>query len=131
MTKAVLLLLAFGMLAGAGKEAADGTSAGAHTAPAQNACLIEGQVYNEPVRDCSETSLAIPLAEYASQCATNANGPLRATVMRACPAKAQAMCVDAYGVPNKAYYYLRSPQSLADTRKSCIAMKGKWVERPN
>ncbi len=52
-------------------------------------------------------------------------------MLKACPAKAQAMCVNAYGVPNKAYYYLRSPQSLADIRKSCIAMKGKWVERPN
>jgi hypothetical protein len=129
MLKTTLLLLAFGMFVGTGKGTISG--AGARIAPAQNACLIEGEVYSEPIRDCTETSLAVPPAEYASQCTSNASGPLRATVLKACPAKAQAMCVNAYGVPNKAYYYLRSPQSLADARKSCIAMKGKWVERPN
>ncbi len=91
------------------------------------------RIWNEHVIDslaaqssgCSETSLAVPAADYAEQCSSNGNGPLRTTVLKACPAKAQAMCVNAYGVPNKAYYYLRSPQSLADIRKSCIAMKGE------
>lgn len=98
---------------------------------AQNACLIEGTVASEAVRDCTETSMAIPADQYAAECKTNANGPLKATVVKTCPAKAQAVCIDPYGVSVKVYYYLRSTQSLADTKTSCIAQKGKWVDRPN
>lgn len=126
-----LLLLVGTALVDSGQGPNDRTRIGAPVTQVRNACLIEGRVYDEPVRDCTETSLAISSAEYATQCKSNANGPLRATVVRACPARAQAMCVDAYGVPNRVYYYLRSPQSLEDTRKSCVAMKGRWVMRPN
>lgn len=103
----------------------------AGVAQAQNACLIEGVVAAEPIKDCTETSMPIPAAEYAEQCKSNANGPLKATLLKACPPKAQAACVNPYGTQSKVYYYLRSAPSLADTKKSCIAMKGQWVEKPN
>lgn len=102
----------------------------AGAARADVACLIEGQVYGEAVKDCSQTSLPIPADQYAEQCKSNADGPLKATVLKACPAQAQAACVGAYGQKFTAYYYARSPQSLADTKKSCIAQQGKWVDKP-
>jgi hypothetical protein len=97
---------------------------------ADNACLVEGQVYGEAVKDCTQTSLPIPAADYAAQCKENDSGPLKATVLKTCPAKAQAACVGLFGQPATAYYYSRSPQSLADTKKSCIAQRGKWVDKP-
>lgn len=97
---------------------------------ADNACLIEGQVYGETIKDCSQTSLPIPAGDYAEQCNSNANGPLKATVLKACPAKAQAACVGPFGQKVTTYYYSRGPQALADTKKSCIAQQGKWVDNP-
>ncbi|MBO9710081.1 MAG: hypothetical protein J7521_17910 [Caulobacter sp.] len=102
----------------------------ASTAHADMACLIEGQVYGETVKDCSQTSLPVPAAEYGAQCKDNGAGPLKATVLKACPAKAQAACVNPFGQKVTTFYYSRSPQSLADTKASCAAQKGKWVANP-
>ncbi len=102
----------------------------AGAAHADNACLIEGQVYGETIKDCSQTSLPIPAGDYAEQCNSNTNGPLKATVLKACPAKAQAACVGPFGQKVTTYYYSRGPQSLADTKKSCVAQQGKWVDKP-
>jgi hypothetical protein len=102
----------------------------AGAAQADTACLIEGQVYGEAVKDCSQTSLPVPAAEYAAQCKSNGEGPLKATVLKACPAKAQAACVNPFGQKVTTFYYSRSPQSLADTKTSCAAQKGKWVPNP-
>jgi hypothetical protein len=99
-------------------------------AHAQNACLIEGQIMSEPIKDCSETSLKIPAADYAEQCSSNSNGPLKATVLKACPPRAQAKCVGPYSQAVTTYYYSRSPKSLADTKSSCLAQRGKWVPQP-
>ncbi|QNQ10168.1 hypothetical protein H3Z74_02665 [Sphingomonas alpina] len=99
-------------------------------AQAQNACLIEGEMMSEAIKDCSETSLKIPAADYAEQCSSNSNGPLKATVLKACPPRAQAKCVGPYGQPVTTYYYARSPKSLADTKSSCTAQRGKWVLQP-
>lgn len=109
-------------------------SAGA--AQADIACLVEGQMMSEQIKDCTQTSLPLPAAEYAAQCKENAaaftamGGSGTATVLKACPPKAQAACVGLMGQPATAYYYSRTPQMLADTRKSCAAQRGKWVDQP-
>ena len=50
--------------------------------------------------------------------------------LKACPAKAQAACINPFGQKVTTYYYSRGPQALADTKKSCVAQQGKWVDNP-
>jgi hypothetical protein len=95
-----------------------------------NACLIEGTMMSEYIKDCTETDLPLPAAAYAEQCRANSAGEMKATPMKACPANAQASCVNPYGQRVKVLYYARSPQQLADTKTSCVAQKGKWVVKP-
>ncbi|MGH6614282.1 hypothetical protein [Sphingomonas sp.] len=102
--------------------------AGGGTAHAQKACLLEGVIMSETIKDCSETPLKVPDAMYAEQC--QSNGPMKATVLKACPPRAQAKCVGPYGQQVSTYYYARSPKSLADTKSSCLAQRGKWVVQP-
>lgn len=108
--------------------------AAAGAARADNACLIEGVMMSEQIKDCTQTSLPIPAAQYAAQCNENSvSSPemtMKATVLKACPPQAQAACVGLFGQPATAYYYARSAQSLADTKKSCIAQRGKWIDKP-
>ncbi|MES2056591.1 MAG: hypothetical protein V4564_11695 [Pseudomonadota bacterium] len=105
-------------------------------AHADKACLIEGTMMSEQIKDCTQTSMSVPAAEYAAQCTSNTEafkqmgGTMKATVLNACPAKAQAACVGLFGQPATAYYYARDPKSLAATKSSCIAQRGKWVANP-
>ena len=109
---------------------------GADTASAKIACLLEGRVMSQPVKDCTETSMQIPEAEYKKQCEANnksATGPgnsLKGTVLPACPAGAQGACHGMFGTPAAAYYYARDPQTLAATKASCTAQKGQWADNP-
>lgn len=108
----------------------------AGAARADQACLIEGRMMNEQIKDCSQTKMSVASAAYAAQCKESAaifpsmGGSGTATVLSACPAKAQGACVNPFGTPVTTYYYARSPKSLADTKTSCVAQKGKWVEKP-
>lgn len=95
-----------------------------------NACLIEGTVMSEIVKDCSQTDLPIPAAAYAAQCRENSSEMLKATPMRACPTQAQASCVNPFGQKVTTFYYARSPEQLAATKQSCLAQRGKWVAKP-
>lgn len=113
--------------------AASGTTAphAASAAPqSTNACLIEGTVMSEIVKDCSQTDLPIPAAAYAAQCRENSSEMLKATPMKACPAQAQASCVNPFGQKVTTFYYARSAEQLAATRQSCLAQRGKWVAKP-
>lgn len=112
------------VVASAGGAAASGAP------QSSNACLIEGTVMSEAVKDCSQTSLPVPAAAYAAQCRENSSEMLKATPMKACPAQAQASCVNPYGQTVTTFYYARSPQQLAATKQSCIAQRGRWVEKP-
>lgn len=106
-------------------------SASAPPAPQSgNACLIEGTIMSEFVKDCSQTSLPIPAAAYAAQCRENESAGLKATPMKVCPAQAQASCINPFGQKVTTFYYARSPQQLASTKQSCIAQRGRWVEKP-
>ena len=106
------------------------------TAAAQNACLVESNLMGEKIKDCTETSLPVSVAEFKSQCLQNAEalksmgGTATATVLPACPAKAQASCEGLLGRKVSAYYYARSAQSLADAKKGCLAQRGKWTDKP-
>lgn len=106
------------------------------TAAAKNACLVESAFMGEKIKDCTETSLPVPAAEYKSQCTQNAEalrsmgGTATATVLPACPAKAQASCDGLLGQKVSAYYYARSAKSLADAKKGCQAQRGKWTDKP-
>lgn len=109
---------------------------GAGDASAKIACLLEGRVLSEPVKDCTETTMQIPAAEYKKQCEANnksVSGPgnsLKGTVLAACPAGAQGACHGMFGTPASAYYYARDPQTLAATKASCTAQKGQWADNP-
>ena len=107
-------------------------TAAANPAPVQsgNACLLEGTIMSEVVKDCSQTSLPIPAAAYAAQCRENEGAGLKATPLKACPAQAQASCVNPFGQKVTTFYYARSPQQLATTKQSCIAQRGRWVDKP-
>lgn len=112
-------------------------SSGAIAAPALagppqagNACLLEGTIMSEFVKDCSQTSLPISAAAYAAQCKENESAGLKATPLKACPAQAQASCINPFGQKVTTFYYARSPQQLAMTKQSCIAQRGRWVEKP-
>ena len=91
---------------------------------------------SQPVKDCTETTMQIPAAEYKKQCEENnksASGPgnsLKGTVLPACPAGAQGACHGMFGTPASAYYYARDPQTLAATKASCTAQKGQWADNP-
>ncbi|WP_447726935.1 hypothetical protein [Sphingomonas koreensis] len=111
-------------------SAAIATYAAPEAPQAGNACLIEGTIMSEFVKDCSQTSLPVPAAAYAAQCRENESAGLKATPMKACPAQAQASCVNPFGQKMTTFYYARSPQQLAATKQSCIAQRGRWVERP-
>lgn len=111
------------LVASSGAVAASG-------AQQSNACLIEGTVMSEIVKDCSQTSLPVPAAAYAAQCRENSSEMLKATPMKACPAQAQASCVNPFGQKVTTFYYARSAQQLAATKQSCIAQRGRWVEKP-
>ncbi|MCX8474825.1 MAG: hypothetical protein MT490_03415 [Sphingomonas sp.] len=95
-----------------------------------NACLLEGEIMSEFVKDCSQTSMPISAAAYAAQCRENESAGLKATPMKTCPAQAQASCINPFGQQITTFYYARSPQQLAATKQSCVAQRGKWVERP-
>lgn len=105
-------------------------------ARADQACLTEGRMMNEQIKDCSQTKMSIASAAYAAQCKETASvfaamgGAGTATVLSACPAKAQGACINPFGTPVTTYYYARGPKSLADTKTSCVAQKGKWVDKP-
>jgi hypothetical protein len=105
-----------------------------HAAPGAvqsgNACLIEGTIMSEIVKDCSQTSLPVSAAAYAAQCRENEGAGLKATPMKACPAQAQGACVNPFGQTVTTFYYARSPQQLTTTRQSCIAQSGRWIEKP-
>jgi hypothetical protein len=103
-----------------------------NAAPAQsgNACLLEGTIMSEVVKDCSQTSLPISAAAYAAQCRENEGAGLKATPLKVCPAQAQASCINPFGQKVTTFYYARSPQQLASTKQSCIAQRGRWVEKP-
>lgn len=120
--KMIAVAAAF-LVASSGAVTASGTQQ-------SNACLIEGTMMSEVIKDCSQTSLPIPAAAYAEQCRTNEGGELKATPMKTCPAKAQASCINPYGQKVTTFYYARSPQQLAATKQSCIAQRGRWVEKP-
>lgn len=114
--------------------AASSGTAVTNAAPAEpqsgNACLIEGTMMSEYIKDCAQTDLPLPAAAYAEQCRSNSAGGMKATPMKACPANAQASCVNPFGQRVTTFYYARSPQQLIDTKTSCIAQKGKWVVKP-
>lgn len=105
-------------------------------AAAKNACLVESTLMGEKIKDCTETSMPVPAAEYKSQCAQNADairsmgGTATATALPACPAQAQARCDGLFGQKVAAYYYARSAKSLADAKKGCVAQRGKWTDKP-
>lgn len=116
MYRKTFAVLAFALTAAAGAAHAD------------NACLLEGKVAGAAIKDCSQTSLPIPAAAYAEQCRSNEG--FKATPLKACPAGAQAKCVNPFGQQMQAFYYARDAKTLADTKVSCIAQKGKWIEKP-
>lgn len=105
-------------------------------ANAKIACLLEGRVMSQPVKDCTETTMPVPAAEYKKQCEENSksvSGPgnsLKGTVLPACPAGAQGVCHGMFGTPASAYYYARDLQTLAATKTSCTAQKGQWADKP-
>lgn len=90
----------------------------------------------ETIKDCSEAMMPGSAEDYASQCRENVStfiamgGSAKATVLPACPAKAQAACVGIMGRPASAYYYARDAASLAAAEKGCLAQRGKWVVNP-
>ncbi|ATQ41835.1 hypothetical protein [Caulobacter mirabilis] len=102
----------------------------------KRACLIEGRMMGETIKDCSEATMPGSAEDYASQCRENVSaftqmgGSATATVLPACPAKAQAACVGIMGQPASAYYYARDAASLAAAQKGCVAQRGKWVANP-
>lgn len=109
---------------------------GTGDASAKIACLLEGKVLSQPVKDCTETSIAVPAAEYKKQCeehnksTADANNTLKGTVLPACPAGAQGACHGMFGTPASAYYYARDAQTLAATKASCTTQKGQWADNP-
>lgn len=110
--------------------ASSGAAAASGAQQSSNACLLEGTIMSEFVKDCSQTSMPVPAAAYAAQCRENASAGLKATPMKMCPAQAQASCVNPFGQKMTTFYYARSAQQLAATKQSCIAQRGRWVEKP-
>lgn len=109
---------------------------GSSGATAKIACLVEGRVMSQAMKDCTETSLPIPATEYKKQCEENAkalnstDGSIKASVLPACPAGAQAACHGLFGTQASAYYYARDAQMLASTKTSCTAQRGQWADNP-
>lgn len=110
--------------------------ASAGAAHTQMACLVEGKMMGEQIKDCSQTSLPLPAADYAAQCKESGSvfaasgGSGGASVLKACPPQAQGSCVGPFGQPMSTFYYARSPEQLAATKSSCAAQKGKWIDKP-
>ncbi len=124
------------VLALAALVAASGPASAAAPGAVKRACLIEGRMMGETIKDCSEAAMPGSAEDYAGQCRENVaaftqmGGSATATVLPACPAKAQAACVGIMGQPASAYYYARDAASLAAAQKGCVAQRGKWVANP-
>lgn len=99
-------------------------------------CLLEGDFriggQQVLISDCAENR-SMPEDEFRAVCAgmsqfTLAGETYQATVSfsSACPPAPQGTCEGIFGGAMDANYYKRDAETLEDTRKSCLAMQGRW-----
>lgn len=103
---------------------------------ANNACLLEGTVTalgtTKEVKDCIQNNGATELGfkktcQLVSDMAALAGAPpAKITYMDACPKAPQATCAGFFGQPMTSYYYKRSKDLLASSKKGCEMQGGKW-----
>ena len=102
----------------------------------ENACLMEGSFtmlgQTTEIKDCMESG-GVAKAQFVEACEGISNAavafgaePARITYLAACPAGAQGSCKGLFGSPMTAYYYKRDAETLADTKKGCVAQGGEW-----
>lgn len=113
------------------------TALGAGHASAQDkVCLLEGnfKIGNLPliISDCAENR-TMPKEAFREACAGMSEFTLagetykaRVTFSSACPPAPQGTCEGLFGGAMNASYYKRDAQTLADTRRSCLAQQGRW-----
>lgn len=99
-------------------------------------CLLEGnfQIGEQRVliSDCAENR-TMPKADFRAACTGMSEFELagetyKATVsyLSACPPAPQGTCEGLFGGAMDASYYNRDTATLEETRKSCLAMQGRW-----
>ncbi|KAB7772555.1 hypothetical protein CKY51_00125 [Xanthomonas maliensis] len=102
------------------------------------ACLLEGKFtfmgQALDIKDCIQNRgephpRLVQACDGIAATATGMGAPApKTTWLAACPPAAQGRCQGMAGSKLDAYYYKRSAQDLPQTRASCTAMKGTWIE---
>ena len=101
-----------------------------------SACLMEGSFtmlgQTTQIKDCMESG-DVAQEQFVETCEGISNAavafgaePAKITYLAACPAGAQGSCKGLFGSPMTAYYYKRDAETLADTKKGCVAQGGEW-----
>lgn len=101
-----------------------------------SACLMEGSFtilgQTTEIKDCMENGGVaqeqfVEICEGISSSAVAFGAePAKIQYLAACPDGAQASCKGLFGSSMTAYYYKRDAETLADTKKSCVAQGGEW-----
>ena len=101
-----------------------------------SACLMEGSFtmlgQTTQIKDCMESG-DVAQEQIVETCEGISNAavafgaePAKITYLAACPSGAQGSCKGLFGSPMTAYYYKRDAETLADTKKGCVAQGGEW-----
>lgn len=102
----------------------------------ENACLMEGSFtmlgQTTEIKDCMESG-GVAKEKFVEACEGISNAavafgaePARITYLAACPGGAQGSCKGLFGSPMTAFYYKRDAETLADSKKGCVAQGGEW-----
>jgi hypothetical protein len=111
-------------------------ASGGGAAAQGEACLMEGDFLiggqQVLISDCAENR-TMSKDEFRATCTgmsqfTLAGETYQATVtyLSACPPAPQGTCEGIFDGAMDASYYKRDAATLAETRKSCLAMQGRW-----
>lgn len=103
----------------------------------EKTCLLEGNFtmsgQSIVISDCAENK-NMSADQFREACEWMGNPfddvryKAKLTYQAACPANAQAQCQNVMGGSLNFHYYKRDAETLKDTKNSCLAQGGKWVQ---
>lgn len=108
----------------------------AGAAHAGQACVFEGRLNGQAIKDCTEIALDLPAEPFRQQCEqkqaqlATLGGDLRAYALPACPQPALASCRGALGNPSTVYHYTAAAAELAGKAERCQRYGGTWQSPP-